>query len=94
MKNIISQMEMGRDVSQKDLQKIAGKLVRFFKKQGFDNVSQDTRKSSRYYIKILVKGKVSEEIFHDASAICPATKTCVIPPDGVNRTNYYSYFCI
>lgn len=87
-------MEKGNDVAQRDLQKIAGKLVRFFKKRGFADVSQDTRKSSHRYISIRVKGEVSAEDFHEASKICPATKTHVQPPDGINRTNYYSYFWV
>jgi hypothetical protein len=91
---IISQMEKGNDIAQSDLQKIAGKIVRFFKKKGFPDVSQDTRKGLHRYISIRVKGEVPAETFREASEICPATKTYVIPPDGTNRTNYYSYFYV
>jgi len=94
MKDIIEKMERGNDVSQSDLQRIAGKLVRFFKRKGFSDVSQDTRKYPNRYFSILVKGEVSEACFSEASKICPATKTHVQKPDGILRQNAYSYFIV
>lgn|GEM_PF-5182612 len=94
MQNIIDQMERGNEIPRKDLQKIAGKLVRFFKKQGFPDVSLDTRKSFVRYFLIRVKGEVSDACFLEASKICPPTKTHVLKPDGVHLQNAYSYFWV
>lgn len=94
MKNIIEQMEKGNDVGQKDLQKIASKLVRFFKKQGFSEVSQDTRKTKNRYFLVRVKGEVSADCFLEASKICSPTRTHVQKPDGIVRQNAYSYFIV
>lgn len=94
MEDIISKMKKGEEVLQKDLKKITSKLVRFFKKKGFGSVKQSTRKGGSLYIYIRVKGEVPESVFIEACNICPASKTYVSKPDGVIRTDYYSYFWV
>lgn len=87
-------MEKGAYVSQPELQKITRSLVRFFKRNGFLDVSQDTRNHPSRYFYIRVKGEVSEDCFLEAAKICPPTKTIVQMPDGVFRKNAYSYFFV
>lgn len=96
MEKIIERIKNGDDIPKKDLQKIVAKIVRFFKRKGFLDVSQNTRKdkNSDFYFCLRIQGKVTKEIFSEASKICPATKTQVVPPDGYMRNNYYSYFCV
>ena len=94
MQGIISEIQKGNDVSQADIQKVARKLVSFFKKEGFAYVSQDTRKYPNRYLTICIQGKVSQRAFDRASTICKPTKTHIQEPDFVNRKSYYSYFIV